>query len=270
MLCLALRTQPTDLSLSSQEDSFYFLEWWVSEQCRSGFGLTWNTITGFFSPWTYSSTSTELTSLGLIAFVSYFKHLVVCLRLFVSSFFPPSRSFPHSLQPSFTSSSSSVPWPMLHFQGLERSHECDKQKCTQCGCGSEECCPLRCCLVAWSCGVACCIHIRVGGLEIVCHCIAVGTGTGYGLDTWGVRIRVPVREEFPLLHIIQTGSMGLSSLIFNGHWGLFPPGVKRLGRKAYHLPQLVTKSIHPVPHTASRRSVLLFKCKGNFSFLPWM
>jgi hypothetical protein len=35
---------------------------------------------------------------------------------------------------------------------------------------------------------------------------AVGIATCYGLDNQGVKVRVPVGEEFLLLHVVQTGS----------------------------------------------------------------
>jgi hypothetical protein len=35
---------------------------------------------------------------------------------------------------------------------------------------------------------------------------SVGLATGYGLEDGGVGVRVPVRQEFLLLHVVQTGS----------------------------------------------------------------
>jgi hypothetical protein len=35
----------------------------------------------------------------------------------------------------------------------------------------------------------------------------VGIATGYGLEDGGVGVRVPVRQEFAFLHVVQTGSV---------------------------------------------------------------
>jgi hypothetical protein len=35
---------------------------------------------------------------------------------------------------------------------------------------------------------------------------SVGIATGYGLEDRGVRVQVPVGQEFSLLHVVQTGS----------------------------------------------------------------
>jgi hypothetical protein len=40
---------------------------------------------------------------------------------------------------------------------------------------------------------------------------SVGIATGYGLDGRGVRVRVPVKARFYLLHFIQTGSVTQSA-----------------------------------------------------------
>jgi hypothetical protein len=43
----------------------------------------------------------------------------------------------------------------------------------------------------------------------------VGIATGYGQDDQGVEVRVPVGQEFVLLHVVQTGS-GARGLIARG------------------------------------------------------
>jgi hypothetical protein len=35
----------------------------------------------------------------------------------------------------------------------------------------------------------------------------VGTATGYGLEDGGVGVRVPVGQEFSVLHVVQIGSV---------------------------------------------------------------
>jgi hypothetical protein len=35
--------------------------------------------------------------------------------------------------------------------------------------------------------------------------LGVGIATGYGLDDLGVGVRVPVEQEFSLVHVVQTG-----------------------------------------------------------------
>jgi hypothetical protein len=64
--------------------------------------------------------------------------------------------------------------------------------------------------------------------------------TGYGLEDL-VGVRVPVKQEFSLLRVVQTGF-----------------GVKRPGLEAeYHQSVLRSRkygSIHPLPHTSSWRS----------------
>jgi hypothetical protein len=51
-------------------------------------------------------------------------------------------------------------------------------------------------------------------------CIA----TGYGLDDWGVGVRIPVVQEFSLLHVVQkdSGAHLASYPMDNG--GTFPGG----------------------------------------------
>jgi hypothetical protein len=52
----------------------------------------------------------------------------------------------------------------------------------------------------------------------------VGIATGYGLDDRGVGVRVPVRPEFSLLHVVQTGSGAHPTSYPIGTGGSFPGG----------------------------------------------
>jgi hypothetical protein len=52
--------------------------------------------------------------------------------------------------------------------------------------------------------------------------IADGAATGYGLDDRGVGVRVPVGEEFSLLHVVQTGSGAHPACYPMGTGGSFP------------------------------------------------
>jgi hypothetical protein len=65
--------------------------------------------------------------------------------------------------------------------------------------------------------------------------IAVGIGTGYGLDGRGVGVRVPVGARCSPLHVVQTGCGAHPSPYPMGTGG-FSPGVKRPGREADHSP----------------------------------
>jgi hypothetical protein len=65
--------------------------------------------------------------------------------------------------------------------------------------------------------------------------IAVGIATGYGLDDRAAGVRVLVRSEFSLLHIVQTGS-GAHTASFQWVPGDLSPGVKRLGGETDHSP----------------------------------
>jgi hypothetical protein len=53
---------------------------------------------------------------------------------------------------------------------------------------------------------------------------AVGIANGNGLDNRGVGVRIPVRQEFSLLHVVQTGSgvYPVSYPVLTG--GSFPEG----------------------------------------------
>jgi hypothetical protein len=53
---------------------------------------------------------------------------------------------------------------------------------------------------------------------------SVGIATGYGLDDHGVGVRVPMGEEFSLLHGIPTGSGAHPASYPLGTWGSFPGG----------------------------------------------
>jgi hypothetical protein len=59
----------------------------------------------------------------------------------------------------------------------------------------------------------------------------LGIATGYGLDDQGFGVRVPVGQEFSLLHVVQTGSGDPPNLLSNGY-----RLVKRQGRDADHSP----------------------------------
>jgi nitrogen fixation protein len=53
----------------------------------------------------------------------------------------------------------------------------------------------------------------------------VGIATGYGLDDGRVGVRVPVDQEFSILHVLQTRFWGPPILLSNGYRDSFP-GVK--------------------------------------------
>jgi hypothetical protein len=53
---------------------------------------------------------------------------------------------------------------------------------------------------------------------------SVGTATGYGLNDRGVGVRVPVGQEFSLLHVVQTGSGVHPTSYPMGTRGSFPGG----------------------------------------------
>jgi hypothetical protein len=91
----------------------------------------------------------------------------------------------------------------------------------------------------------------------------VGIATSYGLDDWGIGVRVSLRARF------------LSSPqhpAYNGYRGLFPRMQRgRCVKLTAHL-QLVPRSrkrgsIHPLPHTPSWRSAYLVKHRDNFILL---
>jgi hypothetical protein len=52
----------------------------------------------------------------------------------------------------------------------------------------------------------------------------IGITTGYWLDDRGVGVRVPVGQEFYLLHVVQTGSGALQASYPMGTGGAFPRG----------------------------------------------
>jgi hypothetical protein len=87
-------------------------------------------------------------------------------------------------------------------------------------------------------------------LDIIHRDSSVGIATGYGLDDRGVGVRVSVRSNFSLLHVVQTGSGVHPASYPIGTKDSFP-GVKRPGREADHSPPT---SAEVTPHTPSWRS----------------
>jgi hypothetical protein len=88
---------------------------------------------------------------------------------------------------------------------------------------------------------------------------SVGRATGYGLDSWGLIAGRTDRLRGP------------PSFQSNGYRGLFPPGVKRPGCKANHLPPSSVDvknggAIPPLPHASSWRGASLIKRRDNFPF----
>jgi hypothetical protein len=65
---------------------------------------------------------------------------------------------------------------------------------------------------------------------------AVGIATGYGSESRGVGVRVPVEARFLSSPRRPDRLWGLPSLLSNGYRGLFPQGVKRPGREADQSP----------------------------------
>jgi hypothetical protein len=53
---------------------------------------------------------------------------------------------------------------------------------------------------------------------------SVSIATGYGLDGWGVGVRVPVGEDFSLLHFFQTSSGAHPAFYPMGTGGSIPGG----------------------------------------------
>jgi hypothetical protein len=83
---------------------------------------------------------------------------------------------------------------------------------------------------------------------------SIGIATGYGLDDWGVRVRVPVGSRI-FSSPRPDRLWGPPSFLHNGYRGLFPRRWSGQGVKlATHL-QLVPRSkkrgsLHPLPHTS--------------------
>jgi hypothetical protein len=65
---------------------------------------------------------------------------------------------------------------------------------------------------------------------------AVGIATGYRLDDRGIEVRVPVGSRIFSSPHRSHRLWGPPSFLYNGYWGLFPPGVKQQGREADHSP----------------------------------
>jgi hypothetical protein len=63
----------------------------------------------------------------------------------------------------------------------------------------------------------------------------VGIATGYRMDDRGVGVRVPVGQEFSLLHVVQTGS-GVHPTSYSMDSGGSFPGVKAAGCESDHSP----------------------------------
>jgi hypothetical protein len=53
---------------------------------------------------------------------------------------------------------------------------------------------------------------------------SVGMATGYGLEDGGVGVRVPVGQEFSLLHVVQIGSWVHITSYTTRTWGHFLGG----------------------------------------------
>jgi hypothetical protein len=53
---------------------------------------------------------------------------------------------------------------------------------------------------------------------------AIGIATGYGLDDQGAGVRVPVGQQFSLLHVVRTGSGALPASYPMGTGGSFSGG----------------------------------------------
>jgi hypothetical protein len=84
---------------------------------------------------------------------------------------------------------------------------------------------------------------------------SVGIATVYGLDAWGVGLRVPVGSNVSFLRVVQTGSGAHPAFYQMGTGGYFPGG-KAAGSWSW---PLTSNYIHPLPHTLS--------CTLPYSFL---
>jgi hypothetical protein len=67
---------------------------------------------------------------------------------------------------------------------------------------------------------------------------AVGIATGYELDDGGFAVRVSVRSNISLLHVVQTGSADHQARRYQETLSL---GIKRPKREANHLPLISTE-----------------------------
>jgi hypothetical protein len=68
----------------------------------------------------------------------------------------------------------------------------------------------------------------------------VSIATDYGLDDQGVRVRVPVGQEFSLLHVVQMALGPIQPSIEWVQWSL-SQGVKRPGREDDHSPPTIAE-----------------------------
>jgi hypothetical protein len=97
---------------------------------------------------------------------------------------------------------------------------------------------------------------------------SIGIAVGYRLDD---RSSIPAgAKDFPLLHIVTTGSEVHPDSCEKGA-GALSPGVKRPRRETNHSPPSVSEvnncgSMPPLLHTSSWHSVYLLKQRDNFTF----
>jgi hypothetical protein len=95
--------------------------------------------------------------------------------------------------------------------------------------------------------------------------------TGYGLDSQGVGVRVPVGGKN--FHFSMSSRLALGPTQPPIQWvsGDLSPWIRRLGREADHSPPTSAEvkeiwSMHPLPHTSLWLSAKLVKHKDNFTF----